>query len=453
MRNVCFGNVRYGIVMRFFDRQFEIRKLQRIEELSKEVSQFTVVSGRRRIGKTALIRKAYEDLPLVYLFVARKTESDLCESFVDSIREVLNVPVLGKVSRFIDIFRFLMEIAKTQHITVMIDEFQEFYKINPSVFSEMQDVWDRNKADAKINLVVCGSMNSLLNKIFRDKKEPLYGRQTDMIKVRAFAPSVLKEIMAEYNSQYSKEDLLALYLLTGGVAKYVELFADRRILTKDDMIDAFFEKDSYFLTEGKSMLIEEFGKEYGTYFSILSLIAQGHNTRSDIENILGIEIGGYIKKLVDDYELITKRQPLFENVVNKNVRYALEDNFLKFWFRFVFRYEYMLETGANAKLKNLVNADYEAYSGRILEAYFRESLIEQGLFTRIGYWHSRNGQNEIDIIGQDESAKKAVFYEVKRQKDNIDIAVLKEKAQAFLTATHEFKKYDIGYVGLSMEDM
>jgi predicted AAA+ superfamily ATPase len=317
----------------------------------------------------------------------------------------------------------------------------------------MQDVWDRNKADAKINLVVCGSMNSLLNKIFRDKKEPLYGRQTDMIKVRAFAPSVLKEIMAEYNLQYSKEDLLALYLLTGGVAKYVELFADRRILTKDDMIDAFFEKDSYFLTEGKSMLIEEFGKEYGTYFSILSLIAQGHNTRSDIESILGIEIGGYIKKLVDDYELITKRQPLFENAVNKNVRYALEDNFLKFWFRFVFRYEYMLEAGANAKLKNLVNADYEAYSGRILEAYFRESLIEQGLFTRIGYWHSRNGQNEIDIIGQDESAKKAVFYEVKRQKDNIDIAVLKEKAQAFLTATHEFKKYDIEYVGVSMEDM
>lgn len=411
------------------------------------------MSGRRRIGKTALIRKAYEDLPLVYLFVARKTESDLCESFVYSIKEALNVPVLGKVSRFIDIFRFLMEIAKTQHITVMIDEFQEFYKINPSVFSEMQDVWDRNKENSKIYLIVCGSMNSLLNKIFRDKKEPLYGRQTDMMKVRAFAPSVLKEIMAEYNPKYSKEDLLALYLLTGGVAKYVELFVDRRNLTKETMIDACFEKDSYFLMEGKSVLIEEFGKEYGTYFSILSLIAQGHNTRSDVENILGIEIAGYLKKLVDDYELIAKRQPLFENATNKNVRYTLEDNFLRFWFRFVFRYEYMLEAGANVKLKNLVNADYETYSGRILEGYFHDSLIEQGLFTRIGYWLSRNGQNEIDIIGQNESTKKAVFYEVKRQKDNVDIAVLKEKAQAFLTATHEFKNYDIEYVGLSMEDM
>ena len=377
----------------------------------------------------------------------------MCESFVYSIKEALNVPVLGKVSRFIDIFRFLMEIAKTQHITVMIDEFQEFYKINPSVFSEMQDVWDRNKENSKIYLIVCGSMNSLLNKIFRDKKEPLYGRQTDMMKVRAFAPSVLKEIMAEYNPKYSKEDLLALYLLTGGVAKYVELFVDRRNLTKETMIDACFEKDSYFLMEGKSVLIEEFGKEYGTYFSILSLIAQGHNTRSDVENILGIEIAGYLKKLVDDYELIAKRQPLFENATNKNVRYTLEDNFLRFWFRFVFRYEYMLEAGANVKLKNLVNADYETYSGRILEGYFHDSLIEQGLFTRIGYWLSRNGQNEIDIIGQNESTKKAVFYEVKRQKDNVDIAVLKEKAQAFLTATHEFKNYDIEYVGLSMEDM
>lgn len=439
--------------MRFFDRKTEIEKLQRIEELSKDVAQFTVISGRRRIGKTSLVRKAYEGRDMLYLFVSRKTESDLCESFVECIKDALGMPMLGRVARFADIFRFLMEIAKTRHITVMIDEFQEFYKVNPAVFSEMQDIWDRNKDDAKINLVVCGSVNSLLNKIFKDKKEPLFGRQTDQIRVRAFTPSIMKEIMAEYAPDYSKEDLLTMYMLTGGVAKYVELLVDKRNLTKEKMIDAFFEEDSYFLTEGKNALIEEFGKEYGTYFSILSLVSQGHNTRGDIENILGMEIGGYMKKLIEDYELISKQQPLFENTTNKNVHYAIEDNFFRFWFRYIFRYAYMLESKAHDRLKQLVNSDYTSYSGRVLEGYFRDMLKEKGLYTRIGYWHGRDGSNEIDIIAQDEIEKRAVFFEVKRKSDNIDIDVLKKKSEVFLNATHEFKRHMIDWQGLSMENM
>jgi hypothetical protein len=128
-----------------------------------------------------------------------------------------------------------------------------------------------------------------MNKIFKDKKEPLFGRQTNTIHVRPFSPSVLKEIMSEYCSDYKKSDLLALYTLTGGVAKYVELFIDRKKFTDRKMLDMFFERDSYFLSEGKNMLVDEFGKDYGIYFSILTLIAQGKNTRSDIENILNIK--------------------------------------------------------------------------------------------------------------------------------------------------------------------
>lgn len=271
--------------------------------------------------------------------------------------------------------------------------------------------------------------------------------------VRAFTPSVIKEIMAEYAPNYSKEDLLAMYMLTGGVAKYVELLVDKRNLTKEKMMDAFFEEDSYFLTEGKNALIEEFGKEYGTYFSILSLVSQGHNTRGDIENILGAEIGGYMKKLIEDHELISKQQPLFEKVSNKNVHYVIEDNFFRFWFRYIFRYSYMLEAKANDRLKLLVNNDYTTYSGRVLEWYFRNMLKEKGIYTRIGYWHGRDGSNEIDIIAQDEIEKCAVFYEVKRKKDNIDLELLKKKSEAFLNATHEFKRHTFNWQGLSMEDM
>lgn len=439
--------------MQFFDRKYELEKLRKIKDRSEHVAQFTVITGRRRIGKTCLIKKAYGDTPYVYLFVARKTETELCETFKESIAQILELPIIGRVNKFSDIFKLLLETATRQPLTVVIDEFQEFYRVNPAIFSEMQNLWDSYKDRARINLVVCGSVNSLLNKIFRDKKEPLYGRQTDMMRIRAFAPSVMKEIMAEYSPDYTSEDLLAMYLFTGGVAKYIEMFVDRGCMTKERMLDVIFEPDGFFMGEGKAMLIEEFGKDYGTYFSILSLIAQGHTTRGDVENILGIEIGGYMKKLIEDYELIVKRQPLFEKSQNKNVHYALDDNFLRFWFRFIFRYSYMIESGAHQQLRMIVERDYNAYSGRVLEDYFREKFKEMGSFTRLGYWHGRNGENEIDIIAANELEKSVIFNEVKRQAKDVDMHLLKNRADIFQKSTHEFKNFGISYDGLSMENM
>ena len=439
--------------MRFFDRKYELKKLREVKDRSERVAQFTVITGRRRIGKTCLIKKAYGDIPYVYLFVARKTETELCETFRESIAQILELPIIGRVNNFSDIFKLLLETATRQPLTVVIDEFQEFYRVNPAIFSEMQNLWDSYKDKARINLVVCGSVNSLLNKVFRDKKEPLYGRQTDMMIVRAFAPSVMKEIMAEYSPDYTSEDLLAMYLFTGGVAKYIEMFVDRGCMTKERMLDVIFEPDGFFMGEGKAMLIEEFGKDYGTYFSILSLIAQGHTTRGDVENILGIEIGGYMKKLIEDYELIVKRQPLFEKSQNKNVHYGLDDNFLRFWFRFIFRYSYMIESGAHQQLRMIVERDYNAYSGRVLEDYFREKFKEMGSFTRLGYWHGRNGENEIDIIAANELEKSVIFNEVKRQAKDVDMHLLKDRADIFLKSTHEFKNFGISYNGLSMENM
>jgi hypothetical protein len=108
-----------------------------------------------------------------------------------------------------------MELSQTQHITLFIDEFQDFYRVNPSIYSDMQNIWDTYKNTAHINLIVAGSVNTLMNKIFKDKKQPLFGRQTATMHVRPFRPSVLKEIMSEYCPDYKKADLLALYTLTG----------------------------------------------------------------------------------------------------------------------------------------------------------------------------------------------------------------------------------------------
>ena len=439
--------------MRFFDRTEEIASLREIRELARHNAQFTVVTGRRRIGKTSLVWKAYSDEPILYFFVTRKAEGELCEDYRQEIERKLGIPVMGRAVRFAEIFEYLMRLSAERPMTLFIDEFQEFFRVNKSVYGDMQRIWDLYSPQSRINLVVCGSIYSMMTKIFKDKKEPLYNRQARFMTVRPFAPGVLKDILSEYNPGYTAEDLLALYAFTGGVAKYVQLLVDAGALTKAKMLDHIVKADSIFLGEGKAILVEEFGKDYGMYFSILSAIARGKTSRSEIENAVGKEIGGYLTKLEKEYEVIAKRQPLFERSATKSVRYAIEDNFFTFWFRFIHKYGYMLEIENYESVKTIINRDYETFSGLMLERWFRRVLIETHQYTRIGSWWDRRGENEIDIVAENELSGEAAFFEVKRKAENIDIDVLEKKAAAFLRATGEFKGYAISYKGLSMNDM
>ena len=202
------------------------------------------------------------------------------------------------------------------------------------------------------------------------------------------------------------------------------------------------------------MLVDEFGKDYGIYFSILTLIAQGKNTRSEIGNALNIkELSGYLKNLSEEYGLISKMQPIYEKSSNKNVHYAINDQFLKFWFRFVYKYSHIIEAGGNERLKKIAERDYTTVSGKSLESYFNEVLKESGAYTRLGYWHDRKGENEIDIVAEDELDNKIEFIEVKRQAKNFDKNVLKNKSEQFFKAVGTFKGYEIIYRGLSVEDI
>lgn len=439
--------------MKFFGRHNEIKELQETRRLSLQTARFTIVTGRRRSGKTSLLIKAYEDVQdMLYFFVARKTEAELCKDFVEEITSKLQLPILGEVVRFADIFKYLLQLSKNRPLTLIIDEFQDFKRVNPSVFSDMQKIWDLNKQEAHINLVVCGSVYSLMNVIFKNNKQPLYGRQTGEIKVTPFPPSVVKEILFSYNSAYTNEDLLALYSYTGGVAEYVEMMMDAGAMTKEQMTEKFVAKKSYFIYEGKNMLIEEFGKDYARYFEILQLIASGYTTRGEIESIMKIEIAGYLAKLENDYCLISRYTPMFQKA-NRNIHYQIEDNFLRVWFRYIYKYGYMIEVGANKKLKMLMDKDYTTYTGKVLERYFLAKMIESEEYTQIASWWDRKGENEINLIAADELEQKVTFYEVKRQAKDINLGILKDKAEHFFQATGKFKKYDIGYQGLSMEDM
>lgn len=440
--------------MRFYDREKEIERLLDIQKRSARNAQMTVIMGRRRIGKTQLLLKATEGQPTLYFFVARKAENFLCQDFQEEISDKLGIPILGEISHFEKLFGFLMELSKKRAFNLIIDEFQEFFNINPSVYSDMQRHWDLNKDQSKMNLLLSGSVYSLMHKIFENSKEPLFGRATAMLVVRSFETSVLKEILSEHYPNYEAEDLLALYAFTGGIAKYVQLFIDTGAYTLEKMLDYILKEDSIFITEGKNMLIEEFGKEYTNYFTILSAIARGENTRAKIEAVVNREIGGYLTKLESDYGLVSKVTPIFSKVETKNVRYRVEDNFLTFWFRFIYKYSYMLEIGRYEQLREVIVRDYPMFSGKMLERYFRAKFVEQKSFTRIGGYWDRRGECEIDLVLVNELDKTAEIVEVKRNRAKIDMDKLNEKSLHFRKVVGgDLDNYKISLRGLSMEDM
>lgn len=440
--------------MKFYDREREIKELRTIRERARTSAQWTVVTGRRRVGKTSLVHTALCDEPYLYFYVARKAEADLCETFAAEIEARLGIPaVVGGGLRFAPLFEVVLKAAETRPVTLFIDEFQDFRRVNPAIFSEMQDLWGRYERTAKINLVVCGSISTLLSRIFRDHKEPLYGRQTSMMTIRAFRTEVLRTILLDNNPNATSEDLLALWSFTGGIAKYVSLLMDAGAADRDVMLREIIRENSFFLDEGRAVLVDEFGKEYGTYFSILSGIARGRTSRNELEQAIGAKIGGYLTRLEDDYGLIVRRQPLMSKPTAKNLRYALADGFLLFWFRFVERYGHLVEMRMFDELRRIVERDYEVFSGFALERWFHERLLEKGGITRLGGWWDRRGENEIDIIAANEGEERVDFHEVKRDASRISLPTLREKANAFFAAVPEWQGYRTSFRGLSLEDM
>ncbi|MGN1246023.1 MAG: ATP-binding protein [Muribaculaceae bacterium] len=423
--------------MKFYNREKELKQLAEIRQRSfNNHSQMTVVTGRRRIGKTKLILKSCEQSPTVYLFVGRNNEATLCHQFSAYVRQALDCYVPDSISSFVQLFEQIMVIGKTSSFNLVIDEFQEFFNINPSVFSGIQDVWDRYKDITHVNFIASGSVFTLMHRIFMDYNEPLYGRCDTILHIKPFATSVLRQILADYYPQYTNDDLLALFTITGGVPKYIELLIDRGAVTASDMIRRVTEENSIFLEEGTILLVQEFGKKYGNYFSILSAIASGRNTASEISQAIGeASIGGMLSRLEEDYELISKKRPILSKERSQNVRYEISDNFLLLWFRYVSRNQSLLQMGLYDSLCNIISADYPTYSGLTLEMWFQQMLKESGKYKNIGsWWNTTKGSNidqqEVDIVAIPvENTAPVLVAEVKRQGKNFKPELFDQKVK------------------------
>jgi len=256
--------------------------------------------------------------------------------------------------------------------------------------------------------------------------------------------------LKDYNPTFNAEDLLFLYTLTGGVSHYIALLMNGKAVSFKKMLDFVTRPDSPFLNEGKELLVSEFGRDYSVYFSILQLIAAGKTSQSEIDSIIGKNSGAYLSNLENQYSVIVKNKPVFSKPESRNTRWSIDDNFLRFWFRFIYPNQSLIEMGRYDLLKLYITNNYEQYSGLLLEKYFRQKFAEEQTITAIGNYWDNSGINEIDLIAINDFDKKATIAEVKRNPKKISIQSLALKTA---TIQKHLLKYEIELKALSLCDM
>ena len=436
--------------MKFYDREREIEELQRIDKLSETTAQFTVLMGRRRTGKTTLMTQAFEGRRYLYFFIGKKAEQMQCASFQQQTEQVLGLHIHGQVTRISALIEEIMVFSRQQQVTVIIDEFQRLADLDESIISSLQKAWDRHHAQAHIHLIACGSIYSMMKHIFEDRKEPLFGRKTARIDLKPFNTTVLKQILADHNPEYTPEDLLMLYAITGGIAKYVAQLMDEGCRTWNDMIAAVCRQSSIFIEEGTELLVGEFGRKYQVYYSILQLIANGMTSQAQIDSVIQKNSGRYLDTLENEYSLIQKRRPMWAKPGSQGVKFYIDDCFLMFWFRFIESNRPLVELGKFDLLQEIIRKDYTQYSGIVLEKYFRQLYGEQERVTEVAAWWDSQGENEIDVIALQSLDKRATVAEVKRNAQKYDPTVLEQKYQH---VKNYLRGYQVELRGLSMDNM
>lgn len=406
---------------KFYNREQPLAKLRAISNnVASSKGQLSVVVGRRRVGKTRLLNEAFSKQKglFLYLFISRKSEAALVDEFASIISTQLGAKFF-KPSSLRDIFEYLFDYGKTQPLTLVVDEFQDIERVNPSLFSDLQNLWDSTKRQTQMHWVCCGSLYSLMTKLFKGDKQPLLNRDDHFFKIQPLSPSYIRQMLQD-KELYTAERLLQWWCLSGGIPKYLEWLAQ----AGEHPFDALISASSPLIEEGTHRLIEDFGSEHRAYFDVLAAISQGYTARPRIESYLDMGVGPVLEKLENDFAVITKQRPLHAKENSRDVRYALADPFLSFWFYFIHANKSAVEMENFAYIHQLIQRDFVSFSGKQLEGLFTALLIESGRFNRIGGYWDNKGENEIDIVAINDLEKHILVVEVKRQSKRFNQQVL-----------------------------
>jgi AAA+ ATPase superfamily predicted ATPase len=431
--------------MKFYNRELEMKRIKDITQQAKKKSRMTILLGRRRIGKTRLIHETFKGEKFLYFFVSKTSDYLLSQEFLEEINSKLDIPIYTDVKSSKEIFLIIMNYAERNHITVVFDEFQNYQFVNPAVFSELQNLWDQKKDKTKCNLILMGSLSTMMDKIFKDQKEPLFGRADYQVSLSPFTLDITAKVLKDHDI-YSDDSLTDYMIFTGGVPKYLELVVEIGKNNFFDFLDEILFKDSLIINEGKVSLIEEFGKNYSVYFAILQLVASGKSKRSELLASLPDikELGGYLNNLMENFGLVKKIAPILAPGRSKNIKYQLDDYFYSYWFRFIYRNQSAVEAENFQYIKAKIRQEWPLHKGYQFEKIIKNHLKTLSCFNIIGSYWDRKGENEIDIAAVNDMDKILLLGECKLNPDKIDTWKLKKRSEIIV---NHFKNYKVYYRG------
>lgn len=433
----------------FIGRKNELEALEREYQRN---SGFVIIYGRRRVGKTTLIKEFIKNKSAIYFLATEEVEIQAKKHLLNNIAEFTGQDYLKNANfeDWEDIFKILANYKPNEKKILVIDEFQYLIQVNSAFPSIFQKVWDNILKDNNIMVILCGSLISMMTTHVLSYESPLYGRRTSQIRLQ---PLKFTEILDNYPNR-TFEELVEFYAITGGVPKYFEFFENGKISIED--IKNNILSKSGFLYEEPLFLLRNEVRELINYFSIIKTISEGNHKLSKMSSALEQKtnsLSPYLSTLIDLY-LIEKRVPITEKVPEKSRKglYFINNNFIKFWFAYIYPNRGELELDNQQlvidKLKdsfkgNFVSFIYEDICKDVFTKLCREGAIDFSP-SKIGSYWNGNGSIEIDVVAIDNTNKKIFAAECKYYRDKeLDMEVyssLIEKCK-----TPDFKGYDIIY--------
>lgn len=409
---------------KFINRNNELEFLN--NEYNQKRSSFIVIYGRRRIGKTALIRQFIKDKPSIYFLGSEEMESQNINNFKELVADFTGNSLLKKGFDFTwdDIFEVIKDYKKDTKKIVVIDEFQYLGKTNKAFPSVFQRIWDNTLKDENIMVILCGSLINMMESQTLSYSSPLYGRRTGQIKMK----QISFNHYGEFFKEKSKSELIEYFSVTGGVPKYIELFKDEENIF--DSIEKNIINKQSFLYEEPIFLLEQEVGDVGTYFSVIKTIAAGNHKLGKIASALGVNqtsLTRYLKVLID-LDLIERIVPITETNPEKSKkgRYYIKDNFIEFWFKFIYPYRSYIEIEDNDYVVQKIKDNFiDNHVSFVFEDVCKEDVWNLNKHNKLNFKILKLGKwwdnsNEIDIVGINEESKDILIGECKYLSTKVD---------------------------------
>ncbi len=440
--------------MNFLGREKEILVLEK--EYARD-GGFVVIYGRRRIGKTTLIKQFIKSKTAFYFLATKEVESQSMKRFAGVIARTTGNSVLQKAafSDWLDLFQAVADYKPNEKKVLVIDEFPYLVKVNDSFPSILQNAWDEILKDSNVMLILCGSLISMMKKHALSYESPLYGRRTAQMRIAPLPFTTVYE-----NQKLSFEEAAEQYSITGGVPKYMEFFSDGQPLY-EQIKENVLSKNGFLYEEPNFLLTDEV-QVPTNYFSIIKVIADGNHKLGTIAGILGLETSAltpYLKTL-SELGFIEKQVPVTEKNAEKTRKglYFISDNFLRFWFRYVYPYKGELELDNTQISLDELDKDFKekfvafAYEDICKEIFARLCSDKAIDFTpsKIGsYWlNDKSGNTQIDVMAVDTVNKRLFAGECKYHNQPVDADVyfeLVKKVDNSSEIKSAFKGYTVIY--------